>query len=876
MLGSHRTATPPVQRVDLSRALSDAARELVARAVGQAVEWGSPDVDAEHLLWAATQEPTTRTLLEQAGVDVKTLTGQLEQVVPHGSPGAEADDGPPLTPAAKRALLDAYRQARSAGSAAIDPEHVLLGIAANPESVAGRLLARALPNTEAVRPTGPQAQGGQPGRQRGKGAARQGQSATPTLDQYGRDLTEAAREGRLDPVVGRETEVDQTLEVLSRRTKNNPVLIGDPGVGKTAIVEGLAQRIVNGDVPDTLKDRRVITLDLSGMVAGSKYRGEFEERLKGVIDEVTAAERDVILFIDELHTVVGAGAAEGSMDAGNMLKPALARGELQVIGATTIDEYRRHIEKDAALERRFQPILVPEPSVEDTIEILRGLRDRYEAHHQVRITDEAIVAAAELSDRYITNRFLPDKAIDLVDQASARVRLRARTAPPDQREAQERVDAVQREVDSAVAAENYERANQLKGELGAARSRLEDARDQRAPALEVTPEDIAEVVSRSTGIPVAQLTEEERERLLRLEETLHARVVGQDEAVEAIAEAVRRARAGLADPNRPVGSFLFLGPTGVGKTELARALADALFGDENRMVRFDMSEFQERHTVSRLVGAPPGYVGYEEAGQLTEAVRRTPYTVLLLDEIEKAHPDVFNTLLQLLDAGRLTDAQGRTVDFSNAVVIMTSNVGADRILAATQAGRSMEELRETLMQLLGQQFRPEFLNRIDEIIIFRGLDRTQLRQITTLLLEQTRRRLRAQNITLEISEQALDWLANRGFQPEFGARPLRRTIQRELDNQLSRLLLGGQLNPGDTVSVTVQDGRLHFATSRGTETDAPEQADGRLSPVDLTAVHEAAQDTGPGDGGTYPSDPQQPVADGAAGAGSGTGEGNLR
>jgi ATP-dependent Clp protease ATP-binding subunit ClpC len=644
-------------------------------------------------------------------------------------------------------------------------------------------------------------------------------------------------------VVGRDTEVEQTLEVLSRRTKNNPVLIGDPGVGKTAIVEGLAQRIVNGDVPDTLKDRRLITLDLSGMVAGSKYRGEFEERLKGVIDEVTAAERDVILFIDELHTVVGAGSAEGSMDAGNMLKPALSRGELQVIGATTIDEYRQHIEKDAALERRFQPILVPEPSVDDTIAILHGLRDRYEAHHQVRITDEAIVAAAQLSDRYITNRFLPDKAIDLVDQAGARVRLRARTSPPGVRAAQERVDTLQREVDAAVDAEDYDRAGRLKAELDAARGHLEEVREQPAPVPEVTAEDVAEVVSRSTGIPVAQLTEEERERLLRLEDTLHARVVGQDEAVEAVAEAVRRARAGLADPHRPVGSFLFLGPTGVGKTELARALAEALFGDADRMVRFDMSEFQERHTVSRLVGAPPGYVGYEEAGQLTEAVRRTPYTVLLLDEIEKAHADVFNTLLQLLDAGRLTDAQGRTVDFSHAVVIMTSNVGAERILAATQAGRSMEDLREPLMQLLGQAFRPEFLNRIDEIIIFRGLDRTQLRQITSLMLERTRRRLRAQDITLEVGDEALDWLADRGFQPEFGARPLRRALQRELDNQLSRLLLGGQLNPGDTVTVTLQDGKLHFDTSSGGQ---PERTGDEPGAIDLRSEPDVTEPAGSG------------------------------
>jgi ATP-dependent Clp protease ATP-binding subunit ClpC len=810
VLGSRRgMTTPPVQRVDLSRSLSDEARDLVTRAVRQAAEWGSADVDTEHLLWAATKEAPTRELLRSAGVDVDALAQQLEQVIDRGG-GGTPGEAPPLTPGAKRALLDAYRQARAAGSELIGPDHILLGIAANTESIAGRLLAHSLPDTSAVRPAD-----GQPG------AARANQqSPTPTLDQYGRDLTDAAREGRLDPVVGREQEIEQTIEVLSRRTKNNPVLIGDPGVGKTAIVEGLAQRIVNGDVPDTLRDRRVVMLDLSSMVAGSKYRGEFEERLKTVIDEVTGAERNIILFIDELHTVVGAGAAEGSMDAGNMLKPALARGELQVVGATTIDEYRKHIEKDAALERRFQPILVPEPTVDETIEILRGLRDRYEAHHQVRITDDAVVAAAELSDRYITNRFLPDKAIDLIDQSSARVRLRATTSPPDTRELEEHVAALERERDAAAAAQQYDRATEIKAQLDEARARLEEIRNRRSPVPEVTPDDIAEVVSRATGIPVAQLTEEERDRLLRLEETLHARVIGQDEAVSAVAEAVRRARAGLADPNRPVGSFLFLGPTGVGKTELARALAAALFGEEDRMVRFDMSEFQERHTVSRLLGAPPGYVGYEEAGQLTEAVRRTPYTVLLLDEIEKAHPDVFNTLLQLLDAGRVTDAQGRTVDFSNTVVIMTSNVGADRILAATRAGTPIEELREPLMQQLGQQFRPEFLNRIDEIIIFGGLDRGQVRQIAELMLEQTRRRLRAQEITLDISDEALDWLATRGFQPEFGARPLRRTIQRELDNQLSRLVLGGQLRPGDIVTVTVENDRLSFTAAAPPEVPA--------------------------------------------------------
>ncbi|MBA3575116.1 MAG: AAA family ATPase, partial [Pseudonocardiales bacterium] len=595
------------------------------------------------------------------------------------------------------------------------------------------------------------------------GLGRPGPS-TQRLDRYGRDLTAAARQGRLDPLVGREDEVEQTLEVLSRRTKNNPVLIGDPGVGKTAIVEGIAQRMAAGEVPYPLADRRVISLDLAGMVAGSKYRGEFEDRLKGVIDEVTGAERDVVLFLDELHTVVGAGAAEGALDASSMLKPALARGEFQVIGATTVEEYRRHIEQDPALERRFQPILVVAPSVVDTIAILHGLRNRYEAHHRVRITDEAIVAAARLSDRYITDRFLPDKAIDLIDQASARVRLRAAVPTADIRELERRVEQLTRAKDSAVDAEDYERADVLAPELDRAIVELEAARAGRGTAP-IHADDVAEIVSRSTSIPVAQLTEAERDRLLHLEEHLHQRVVGQDEAIEAVADAVRNGRAGLGHPDRPVGSFLFLGPTGVGKTELARALAETLFGDENRLVRFDMSEFQDKHTVSRLTGAPPGYVGYQDAGQLTDAVRRTPYTVLLLDEIEKAHSDVLNTLLQLLDAGRLTDARGRTVDFSHTVVIMTSNIGADQILTATASGRPVEELREPLMAAVARHFRPEFLNRIDEIVLFRGLDRAQLRQITELLLEQTHQRLRSMGVTLSVDERAVDWLANRGHRP---------------------------------------------------------------------------------------------------------------
>jgi ATP-dependent Clp protease ATP-binding subunit ClpC len=591
---------------------------------------------------------------------------------------------------------------------------------------------------------------------------------TPTLDRYGQDLTEAARRGRLDPVIGRDHEVGQVLEVLSRRTKNNPVLIGDPGVGKTAIVEGIAARVAAGEVPETLRGRRIVALDLAGLVAGTRYRGDFEQRLTAVIDEVVAADRDVVLFLDELHTVIGAGGAEGApMDAGSMLKPALARGGLQLIGATTVEEYRRHIERDGALERRFQPILVGEPSVTDTVAILLGLRDRYESHHRVRITEAAVEAAARLSDRYLTDRFLPDKAIDLIDRAAARVRMGA----PDSGPAPESVPA------------------------------------SAGPEVpEVSAEHVAEVVAQLTGIPVAQLTAVDRQRLLRLEELLGERVVGQRDAVQAVADAVRAGRAGLTHPDRPVGSFLFLGPTGVGKTELARALASALFGAEDRLVRFDMSEFGDRHTVSRLVGAPPGYVGHDEAGQLTEAVRRTPYTVLLLDEIEKAHPDVTNILLQVLDAGRLTDARGRTADFTNTVVILTSNIGADALLAATAAGRSAEDIREPLMAGVRGHFRPEFLNRIDEIVLFAGLGQPELRAITELLLAQTRERLSAQGIELRLEPDAVDWLAQRGHQPEFGARPLRRTIARELERQLSRLLIGGELRAGQLVVGTVAPG----------------------------------------------------------------------
>jgi ATP-dependent Clp protease ATP-binding subunit ClpC len=811
--GRAAPARQQVERVDVTQFFSDATRQLLQRAAQTALEWGSLDLDSDHLLYAALQDDVVRHVLSQVDADPDAIAEQVEEEAEQGD---RTDVAPSLTPDAKAALLAAYDESRELGASYVGPEHVLLALARDGETQAGKLLQRFGVSHTKLR--GAVIRGVEPG------GGRREQTNTPTLDQYGRDLTELAREGKLDPVIGRADEIEQTIEILSRRTKNNPALIGDPGVGKTALVEGIAQRIVNDEVPETLTDRRVVQLDLAGMVAGSKYRGEFEERLKKVIDEITENEGNVILFIDELHTLVGAGGAEGAMDAGNMLKPALARGELHVIGATTLDEYRKDIEGDPALERRFQPVLVREPTVEETIEILHGLKDRYEAFHRVRISDEAIVAAAELSDRYIRDRFLPDKAIDLIDQSSARVRLRMKTKDDDTRSLEEDLRRLARERDQATAAEDYDRAGTVRDQIESRQQELEDRSKGRQRAAEVTAEDIAEVVSRATGIPVSQLTMEERQRLLKLEEQLHERIVGQEEAVEAVAEAIRRSRAGLGDPRRPIGSFLFLGPTGVGKTELARALAEIMFGSEDLMIRFDMSEFQERHTVSRLVGAPPGYVGYEEAGQLTEQVRRRPYSVLLFDEIEKAHADVFNILLQILDDGRLTDAQGRTVDFRNTVVIMTSNLGADRIQAHARKKESFEELKADLMEVLRHSFRPEFINRIDEIIVFRALDERQLAEITKLLLDKVARRLRAQHIEVEFTEDAVELLAREGYDPEYGARPLRRTIQRLVENELSRKVLGGDVEPGDLIRVDAVEGELHFDVEHGAATEEAGEA----------------------------------------------------
>ncbi|WP_435652465.1 ATP-dependent Clp protease ATP-binding subunit [Kitasatospora purpeofusca] len=823
--GMSPLASPPaVQRVPIGRLLSESAQELLAAAARRAAEGGGSDLDTGHLMWAATRVDPSRRMLERAGVDPDRLAGDLDKALPSGAQVSGEEGRPALTPAAKRALLAAHARSQAAGASYIGPEHILGALLEEERSGAGTAVRNAAPSQDALRSV---LDGRGTGRGAGGGSGTGGgqQSATPTLDEYGRDLTEEARAGRLDAVVGRAEEIEQTVEILSRRTKNNPVLIGEPGVGKTAIVEGLAQRIVSGDVPQILKEKRVVTLDLTALVAGSKYRGEFEERLKNVIDEVTAAEQSVILFLDELHTVVGAGGGgEGSMDAGNILKPALARGELSVVGATTLDEYRRYVEKDAALERRFQPVLVPEPTVEETVEILRGLRDAYEAHHQVRFTDEALDAAATLSDRYVSDRFLPDKAIDLVDQAGARVRLRSLGGSTVAMPVRDRITKLRRELEEAVADEEFVRAANLKTELRQTEDELAAVAEAREEVVAVTADDIAQVLSGRTGIPVAELNATERERLLRLEEHLHEKVIGQDRAVTAVAQAVRRGRAGMGDPDRPTGSFLFLGPTGVGKTELAKALAALLFGDPDRMIRFDMSEFQEKHTVSRLVGSPPGYVGYDEAGQLTEAVRRKPYSVLLFDEVEKAHPDVFNLLLQVLDDGRLTDSQGRTVDFRNTVLIMTSNIGSQRIL--DHAG-DVDQIRDDLMQDLRSQFRPEFLNRIDEVIVFHALTRKDLLQVVDLLLDRTRRRLKAQDVDLEVTDGAKELLVNLGYQPAFGARPLRRTIQQELDNRISDLLLDGTVREGDTLVADVSDGQLTVTLARPEPEPEPEQGQGQ-------------------------------------------------
>ncbi len=814
---------------------TERAQRVLNLAAEEAVSLKHPAVGTEHLLLGLLREGegVAGKALTNLGVDLNRARQEVVQIIGKGD--VEHGEQIGLTPRAKMVLELANEEARRHGVNYVGTEHILLGLLHEGEGVAARVLQNLGVSAEKVRqqillllgggiaPMGNLAQGAGQGGHQAHAKGVKARSNTPALDEFGRDLTQMAREDKLDPVVGREKEIERVIQVLSRRTKNNPVLIGEPGVGKTAIAEGLAQRIVNNQVPETLTGKRVVTLDMSGLVAGSKYRGEFEERLKRVMQEIRQS-GNVVLFIDELHTLIGAGAAEGAIDAANILKPALARGELQCIGATTLDEYRKHIEKDAALERRFQPIMVGEPTREEAMDILRGLRDRYEAHHRVKIADQALEAAVNLSHRYISDRFLPDKAIDLIDEAASRVRLRVYTAPPDLKELETQLEEVRKEKEAAVHAQEFEKAAQMRDREQQLKNQLEEQKKrwQQEKGIKesvVTEEDIAHIVSNWTGIPVVKLAQEESERLLKLEEVLHARVIGQDEAVRAVARAVRRARAGLKDPKRPVGSFIFLGPTGVGKTELARALAEALFGDEDAMIRLDMSEYMEKHTVSRLIGAPPGYVGYEEAGQLTEALRRKPYSVVLFDEIEKAHPDVFNVLLQVLEDGRLTDAKGRTVDFRNAVLIMTSNVGASTIKreskmgfkTTTVAADSYEEMRNRVMEELRRTFRPEFLNRIDDTIVFHSLSEEDIRRIVDLMLKGLNKRLREHDLQVEVTDEAKAFLVKEGFDETYGARPLRRAIQREIEDRLSEGLLEGKFAKGDRIGVDLREGKLELA-----------------------------------------------------------------
>jgi len=797
------------------------AHKVLLLAQEEAKQLNHNYIGTEHILLGliAEGESAAAKVLQFLGIEAGQLREITEQTVGKGKEQLRGEMG--LTPRAKRVLELSVEEARHLGTNYVGVEHLLLGLIREGEGVAARLLQSLGADQDKVRSLLMEFLGGT-----GNAANNQGQSCAgrcgdsgSLLEKYGRDLTSLASEDKLDPVVGRSKEIERVIQILSRRTKNNPVLIGEPGVGKTAIAEGLAQRIVSGNVPEVLAKKRVVTLDLGSLVAGTKYRGEFEERMKKVVEEITG-DGNIVVFIDELHTLVGAGAAEGAIDAANILKPALARGELQCIGATTLDEYRKHIEKDAALERRFQPITVDEPTVEDTIAILKGLRDKYEAHHRVRITDQALEAAAKLGDRYITDRFLPDKAIDLMDEAASRVRLQAFTAPPDVKEVEQRLEDVRKEKEAAVNNQEFEKAAQLRDEEQNIKSELDSIRKswkQRAEGNElvVDEEDIAQIVATWTGIPLKKLAEEETDRMLRMEEILHNRVIGQDEGVISVSRAIRRARAGLKDPRRPVGSFIFLGPTGVGKTELARALAEALFGDEDAMVRIDMSEYMERFAVSRLVGAPPGYVGYDEGGQLTEAVRRKPYSVVLLDEIEKAHPEVFNILLQVLEDGRLTDATGRTVDFRNTVIIMTSNVGMQTIKRETTLGfRAAGEqdgynnMKSKVMEELRRTFRPEFLNRVDETIVFHTLNKEHIREIVGLMIREVAQRMRELEVDISVTDAALDLIAREGFDENYGARPLRRAIQRMLEDQLSEELLKKSIAPGDQVVIDAVEDKV--------------------------------------------------------------------
>ncbi len=792
-------------------------RALLA-AQKEAAQLGRAYVGTEHLLLGVLTEPGGAAGVLK-GVTLDAARAEIVQILGRGGDSVQGKQMV-YTPRTKKVLEQSVREARELKQNYVSTEHILLALMREREGVAAHVLIKMGMDLSKARDellrilTGaddPQV------------ATQEGDAGdTPILNQFSRDLTAAARAGELDPVVGRATEIERIVQILSRRRKNNPVLIGEPGVGKSAIVEGLAQLIAEGSIPEILRGKRVVSLDLASMLAGAKYRGEFEERLKNAMAEIKKC-GNIVLFIDELHTIVGAGASEGAIDAANILKPALARGEMQCIGATTLSEYHKHIEKDAALERRFQPVNVGEPTREESIDILKGLRDRYEAHHRVRITDEAITAAVYLSDRYISDRFLPDKAIDLIDEAASRVRIQAFTAPPDMRQQQARLDALNKETEEAVALEDFEKAahlrdrkKELQNEMSARRSAWEHSRNSKVEI--VGEEEVAQIVAAWTGVPVSKLTEDESKRLINLENVLHERVVGQHEAVKSVARAIRRARAGLKDPHRPIGSFIFLGPTGVGKTELCKALAEALFGDEDSMIRVDMSEYMEKHSVSRMIGSPPGYVGHEEGGQLTEKVRRKPYSVILLDEVEKAHPDVFNVLLQIMEDGRLTDGQGRVVDFKNTVIVMTSNAGAHVLKKQRTVGfgggddaeRTYEAMKENIMGEVRNIFRPEFLNRVDEIIVFHALEQVEIDQIAGLLLSQVCKRLQERGIALDVDPSALKLISKEGYDLQYGARPLRRAIQRMVEDALSEEILTGRIKLGDRVRASEQDEKLIF------------------------------------------------------------------
>ena len=802
-----------VREEKLFERFTERARRVVVLAQEEARLLNHNYIGTEHLLLGLIHEGegVAAKALESLNIRLEDVRHEVEEMIGHG---ANAPSGHiPFTPRAKKVLELSLREALQLGHNYIGTEHILLGLIREGEGVAAQVLQKLGADLSRVRQQVIQLLSGY-GATKEATAGEAPSAGSPVLDQFGRNLTQMAREGKLDPVIGREREIERVMQILSRRTKNNPVLIGEPGVGKTAIVEGLAQRIVNKQVPDLLENKQIYTLDLGALVAGSRYRGDFEERLKKVLKEIKSR-GDIILFIDELHTLVGAGAAEGAIDAASILKPMLARGELQTIGATTLDEYRKHLEKDAALERRFQPIKVEESTVSHTVEILKGLRDRYEQHHQAKITDRAIVAAANLADRYIADRFLPDKAIDLVDEAGSRLRLRRMSMPEEYKELESKISAIHKEKERAVEQQDFEEAARLRDEekkfLEEKAAKEEEWKKQGIDLFDVIDEEeIAEVLSQWTGIPVYKLTEEETAKLLRMEEELHHRIIGQNEAIEAVSKAIRRTRAGLKDPKRPAGSFIFLGPSGVGKTETAKALAEFLFGDESHLIQLDMSEYMEKHTVSRLVGSPPGYVGYEEGGQLAEAVRRKPFSVVLFDEIEKAHPDVFNTLLQILEDGRLTDAQGRTVDFKNTIIIMTSNLGTSDLRKVALGFQkadgqvSYEKMKERVHEALKRAFKPEFLNRIDEIIVFRELTPDEVKQIVDLMIVRVKDQLASQDIGLELTDAARSFLAEKGFDPQLGARPLRRAIQRLVEDPLSEKVLWKEFSAGDTVVVDVE------------------------------------------------------------------------